>query len=213
MDILWNENEEQQMRMLNGRSVMNALAFMQNEATENELCEHIITLTGQPDDLVKQEVKRILHYGINNGFLVKNGKNFSLPSSKNVYHVDNVHFTTQKDNNVFDENIAVVIGQNHNQSNPQNGNAVSPNPLNPNTPNPNGDTAVGNVHHDPYKESSDDEDSEGGSSGYEASGENCTEDDSEGGEHNISISNPANVNLNCIETPKESAVETMTMEI
>jgi len=82
-----NQVEEQKIRMLNGQCMMKALT-MNNEMTENELCNHFITLTCQPDELIVREVKQLLQNALSDGFIVKNGKHYSLPSLKNYCFVD-----------------------------------------------------------------------------------------------------------------------------
>lgn len=74
------------IRMFYAHHIMSSIAI--RKASEKELCENIIKLTGQPEALDKEELKRVLHYGISNGFLVKNGNNYSLPSPQNDHHDD-----------------------------------------------------------------------------------------------------------------------------
>lgn len=86
--MIHSKDDGQQIKMFNGQSVMNSLKLMNYRATENELSKHITTCTGQPAELVEQEVKRILDHGISNGFILKNGNDYSLPYFKDVYHID-----------------------------------------------------------------------------------------------------------------------------
>lgn len=82
----FNDVEEgKQIAKLNGRSVMEALAFLNYDATESELSQLIISSTGQPAKPVRDEVKRILDYGVNRGFIIKVKNNYSLPD---VYQTD-----------------------------------------------------------------------------------------------------------------------------
>lgn len=80
-----NEQDDDQIKMLNGRYIMNALSFLNYEATENELLKHI-TQTGQ--NLDNEELKRILDYGVSNGFIMKNNNKYLLPSLDDVNQID-----------------------------------------------------------------------------------------------------------------------------
>lgn len=75
-------------QIINGRVLMNALAFLKYEASEDELFRNFVNSTGHPHELVKKELKRILHYGVSNGFLAKNGNKYLLPSLDNIYQLD-----------------------------------------------------------------------------------------------------------------------------
>lgn len=79
-------HDDDQINMINGRCIMNALSFL-NEATENELLRHI-TATGHPQNVVKAELKRVLECGVTNGFIMKNDKKYLLPRLGNVHQVD-----------------------------------------------------------------------------------------------------------------------------
>lgn len=83
-----NEYDDGEIKMLNGRSIMNALAFLNYQATENELLKHIVTETGHPQNLIKREIQRTLDYGVTNGFLMKSDDKYVLPQLANVHHVD-----------------------------------------------------------------------------------------------------------------------------
>lgn len=88
--------DDRKVRMLNGLTVMGALAHLENKATKNELCEHIATLTGHPDELVSAEIHEILTFGVRNGFLIKIGKNYSPLSLKNTYQEDKGTFREEE---------------------------------------------------------------------------------------------------------------------
>lgn len=83
-----DEDEMQEIRRLNGQTVISALESMKNNATEREVSNYIIHQTGQPNNLVIEEVKRVLHKGISNGFIVKIGNNYTVPSLEDIYHMD-----------------------------------------------------------------------------------------------------------------------------
>lgn len=87
---------DRKVRMLNGLAVMGALQHLENKATKNELCEHIVTLTGHPYELVSAEVRVILTFGVRNGFLVKIGENYSPLSLKNTYQEDKGTFRKEE---------------------------------------------------------------------------------------------------------------------
>lgn len=100
-----NYGDDDQIQMLNGRCVMNAFAFLNYEATESELLEHVTTTSGHPQNVVKQELKRILDFGVSNGFIMKNGNRYLLPRWENVHQVDGPPSGTQKQAyRVHDEN-------------------------------------------------------------------------------------------------------------
>ncbi len=88
MDYNYKENEIQETIRLNGEAVCTVLACMKNNATEREISDYIINCTGQPKDLVVQEVSRILNHGLSGGFFVKNGNVYKLPSQTDIYHAD-----------------------------------------------------------------------------------------------------------------------------
>lgn len=95
------------IRMFYTHHIMSIIAI--RKASEKELCENIIKLTGQPEALDKEELKRVLHYGISNGFLVKNGNNYSLSSPQNVHHDDPVVEVDTPDNyNLYETDEAFV---------------------------------------------------------------------------------------------------------
>lgn len=81
--------DEENVVMLNGRSVMNALAYLNSEVTENELLKLFIGSNREPRDLVQQEIKRVLDDGVINGFIGRNGNKYGISSSmENLYQVD-----------------------------------------------------------------------------------------------------------------------------
>ncbi|KAG4079495.1 hypothetical protein HA402_005192 [Bradysia odoriphaga] len=88
MDINYGEDELQEIIKFNGKTVSKALAMLKNNATETEISDYISNYTGQPPNLVAREVKEILSFAVSNGFLVKNGNTYKLPSQKFIYNVD-----------------------------------------------------------------------------------------------------------------------------
>ncbi|XP_037042540.1 uncharacterized protein LOC119078914 [Bradysia coprophila] len=88
MEINYGEDELQEIIKLNGQTVSNALAMLKNNATETEISDYISNYTGQPTNLVAREVTEILRFAVNNGFLVKNGNTYKLPSQNCIYNVD-----------------------------------------------------------------------------------------------------------------------------
>lgn len=88
MDNRWNRRDEETIGMLNGHCVMNALASQKNEITEDELLERFIKSTDELEDLVENELKRILCSGVASGFILKTGSRYALPSLENVYEAD-----------------------------------------------------------------------------------------------------------------------------
>lgn len=82
------ESDVEQVIMLNGRSVMNALAFLNSEATENELLECFSASNLDARDLVQQELKRTLDNAVTNGFITRNDGKYSVPGLGKMYQVD-----------------------------------------------------------------------------------------------------------------------------
>lgn len=80
-----DEHDTKQINRLNGQSVFSALARFNYNATESQICDEFIESTGHAQHLVVEEVKRILQSAVNDGFIVKNGNNYTLP---NVTHID-----------------------------------------------------------------------------------------------------------------------------
>lgn len=89
MDNRWyNLDEEEEIGMLNGRCVTNALAIKRKETTKNELLQSFIASTDEPQDLVEDELTRILDIGVTDGFIVKLGNKYALPSLENIFEAD-----------------------------------------------------------------------------------------------------------------------------
>lgn len=65
-----------------------AITFLKNKATEDELCRHFTTSTGQPHKIVKDELRRILRNGCSHGFLTRKSNKYMLSSTCNEYLVD-----------------------------------------------------------------------------------------------------------------------------
>ncbi|KAG4070266.1 hypothetical protein HA402_009829 [Bradysia odoriphaga] len=76
----YRPDEEEQITQSNGRIVMNVLAMLNNEATENQLTKQIAAVTGLPKKRVHHEVKQILDYGVTTGFLMKTRGSYSIPT-------------------------------------------------------------------------------------------------------------------------------------
>lgn len=89
MENQWNELEEEEITMLNGHCVINALASEKREITEDELLEYFIESTDVlSHNLVQRELNRILAVGVANGFISKNSNKYKLPSLENIYVAD-----------------------------------------------------------------------------------------------------------------------------
>lgn len=109
-------DEEQQTKMINGRVVMNTLAFLEYKATEDELFHQIKASTKQQHKLVKRELKRILDYGISSGFLVRDGKNYSLPCfGNNLYQLDGSCVTDEESDDADDSEKGVDADDSENE--------------------------------------------------------------------------------------------------
>ncbi len=78
-------DEEKQITQLNGLSVMKAFKNLKYSATASELSEQLVRWTGHPKKPVRDEVKRILDIGVNEGFLSRLKNNYTLPE---VYQTD-----------------------------------------------------------------------------------------------------------------------------
>lgn len=70
----------QQYKKYNGQSIMSALSSMGKKATLEELSKHIAQLTNQAEEYVRTEVLNVLDRGLNDGFLLKHGQFYVLPS-------------------------------------------------------------------------------------------------------------------------------------
>lgn len=88
MDFTWNKEDSQEIDQLNERTVSSVLAQIENNATEKEISDYITKHTGQPNDLVIQEVRRVLHKFLSYGFLVKIGNRYRLPCVKDIFSSD-----------------------------------------------------------------------------------------------------------------------------
>lgn len=83
-----SEYDDAEIKMLNGRSIMNALTFLNYEASEDELLKHFVRATGHPENLVKEELDHILEYALTNGFIMKNDNKYLLPRLVDIHQVD-----------------------------------------------------------------------------------------------------------------------------
>ena len=83
-------NKEAQIEMLNGHCVMSCLASasQENGVTEEDLLKFYITSSNESDDLVQQELKRILHIGVRNGFIVRNDNKYAMQNLDEMYDTD-----------------------------------------------------------------------------------------------------------------------------
>lgn len=61
------------------------MGSVRNSAREDGFFEHIFKMTGQSEE---REIKRVLRCVVSNGFIVKKGKYYSLPTFDNMYHMD-----------------------------------------------------------------------------------------------------------------------------
>lgn len=87
MIIYCNKLDDETIGILNGKSVITALASQKNKISEDELLEYFITSADEPD-LVENELKQILNNGVAGGFIVKTGNKYALPSLENIYEAD-----------------------------------------------------------------------------------------------------------------------------
>lgn len=87
MDIIWNKDEKE-INMYNGHYVIATLSYLDNKASENELLKHILSTTAEPHNLVEQELRRILNNGVRNGFIIKIGNEYLLPTVQDDYQLD-----------------------------------------------------------------------------------------------------------------------------
>lgn len=78
MNSKFIEYSEEESIKYNGQAVMSVLTHLGDAATADKICDEIVHMSNQPKDVVEPEVKRILRRGVNNGFLVKFGKNYLL---------------------------------------------------------------------------------------------------------------------------------------
>lgn len=83
-----DEVEKAKIKMLNGRSVTSALAFLKSDATQNNLLKCFTTLTNAPQNIVRKEIKRILDCGVANGFIEKRGRKYAFTDLENRYQTD-----------------------------------------------------------------------------------------------------------------------------
>lgn len=88
METNYDEDELLEIIKLNGQTVSNALAMLKSNATEREISDYISNYTGQPHNLVAREVVEILRFAVGNGFLLKNGNTYTIPSLKHIYNLD-----------------------------------------------------------------------------------------------------------------------------
>lgn len=79
--------EENEIVLLNGRCVLNALVLSKNGVTEDELLDCFIDSTHQPHKVL-QELQQILNKGVVHGFIVRNGDKYALPSLQNMHEAD-----------------------------------------------------------------------------------------------------------------------------
>lgn len=109
MGFNWNQEEIQEIETLNERAVSEVLTKIENNATEEEISDYIIKHTGQPNDLVIQEVRRVLQKFVSYGFLVKIGNKYRLPSAKDIFQTDcdNPNDSNDTDDEASEEEGAV----------------------------------------------------------------------------------------------------------
>lgn len=102
MDNHSNKFEEEEINILNGHCVIDALANVTN-VTENKLLKCFATSSAESHNLVQQELKRILDSGVSNGFIVKKGNKYELPRVENAYQVDADGGDEDEENNDDDD--------------------------------------------------------------------------------------------------------------
>lgn len=73
-----------------GQTVMAAIQYLGNAATAVELTRYIAVTHGQPEELVRSEVRRALHRGVTTGFFVKRERTYFLSGQDQRFHVDSV---------------------------------------------------------------------------------------------------------------------------
>lgn len=79
---------EEEIEMRNRQCVLNALVFLKNEVTADELLDCFIASNHEPHNVVRQELKRILRNGVVNGYIERNGNKYALPSLQTMYETD-----------------------------------------------------------------------------------------------------------------------------
>lgn len=84
----WNQLENEKIKILNGRCVINAIASKKRAITEEELLKCFISSTDDSHNLVQRELNRILAAGVENGFIEKSCNKYALPSPGSVYVTD-----------------------------------------------------------------------------------------------------------------------------
>lgn len=78
----------QQYRKYNGQMVFRALRAIGNEVSAEDLANHISQHIGEREEKILPEIKEVLRRGIVNGFLVRNGTNYSLVGEDDNVQID-----------------------------------------------------------------------------------------------------------------------------
>lgn len=78
----------QQYKKFNGQTVMKALQTMNYHATTNKLAKYIAASIQQPEEDIKDTVKRVLQSAVANGFLVTRGSSYQLPGEVYTIQTD-----------------------------------------------------------------------------------------------------------------------------
>lgn len=87
MDKNSEKFDDKEIEKLNVRCVIGALALL--EATEDELVKYFSTSSGEPQNVVEKEIKRVLDHSVINGWIVRNGNKYALPHrDDDEYQID-----------------------------------------------------------------------------------------------------------------------------
>lgn len=70
------------------RCVIEVLAYLRADASEDELVKCFETSSDEPQNLVQKEMKRILDHGVATGLIVRNANKYGLPNWKHEYQID-----------------------------------------------------------------------------------------------------------------------------
>lgn len=93
-----NSNDEmlrRAARMQYGQYIMNIISLMENSATEKELIDHFVTLSGQPEQIIAPDIQEVLQIGVSAGYLERHENNYSVPGYQcNVNNQEPVAYST-----------------------------------------------------------------------------------------------------------------------
>lgn len=76
-----------------GQMVMSTLKHLGVACTLADVVRTVVHHTGQPEEIVRDGVKKSLRAGARTGFIVKNGNTFSLPMCSNRFIAQNLYIS------------------------------------------------------------------------------------------------------------------------